>query len=259
MKAAGLAYDVRGSQGLPIVCLHGIGGDATSFAPQIDDLGHDHKVISVSLPGYAGSDTFESPTFETLSNTIIAFLDALELKNAHLCGHSIGGMIAIETACRAPGRVASLALIGTTSAFGGKDDSFKDSFVAARLKPLDEGLTLADLAPRFVPEITAADAPKEAVDAATRTMAAVPEGTYRDIIRCLVTFNRHDDLKEVKAPACMIAGENDQNAPSRTMARMADGMANAEFHEIKGTGHLINLEAPEETNRILRAFYRRLI
>jgi pimeloyl-ACP methyl ester carboxylesterase len=187
----------------------------------------------------------------------VDLLDALGLEQAHLCGQSIGGMIAIETACCFPDRVASLALIATTSAFGGRDDSFKDAFVAARLKPLDEGKTLTELARGFVPDITGPVASAEALEAATQSMAAVPEATYRDIIRCLVTFNRRTDIATLDHPACLIAGEVDQNAPARTMAKMAEAMRDAEFHEIKGAGHLVNLEAGDETNRILRAFYGR--
>lgn len=258
MKAAGLAYEARGQSGPVVVCLHGIGGNASSFAPQLEGLAEACQIISVSLPGYGGSDVITPVSFHALADAVLSFLDAMQLDSAHLCGHSIGGMIAIETACHAPARVNSLALIGTTSAFGGRDDSFKDAFVADRLKPLDEGLTLADLAPRFVSEITGKSATTAVTNAAAETMAAVPEATYRDIIRCLVTFNRRDDLNTVALPACLIAGGEDQNAPSRTMKRMADGMPNAEFHEITGAGHLINLEASDETNRILSAFYRRL-
>ena len=86
-------------------------------------------------------------------------------------------------------------------------------------------------------------------------MAAVPESTYRDIIRCLVTFNRRTDIENFTMPTCLIAGEHDQNAPSKTMARMAEKIPNAEYHEISGAGHLINLEAGQESNQILHAFY----
>jgi 3-oxoadipate enol-lactonase len=164
-------------------------------------------------------------------------------------------MVAMEVAATYPDRVASLALIGTTPAFGGRDDSFKDQFVAARLKPLDQGKTLGELAESFVHDITGPIAGPEAIAAAKASMAAVPEATYRDIIRCLVTFNRRDDIAAFKMPVCLIAGEHDQNAPARTMARMAEKISGSEYHEIKGAGHLINLEAGAETNAILRAFY----
>lgn len=255
-RAAGIEYDDRG-EGPPVICLHGIGGDTTSFGPQMEGL-PGLRVIAVNLPGYGSSDTMNQPTFPKLASAVAAFLDALGLKTAHLCGQSIGGMIAMETACLYPDRVTSLALIGTTSAFGGRDNSFKDAFVSARLKPLDAGETLATLAPKFVPEITGPDVSDDARESAIASMAAVPEATYRAIIRCLVTFNRRDDISDLRMPACLIAGEHDTNAPAKTMARMAEKIPHAEYHVVAGAGHLINLEKGAQTNAILNAYYGRL-
>ena len=260
-RAAGLTYAEQGS-GAAVICLHGIGGNADSFAPQLDGLSGAFRVIAVNLPGYGGSEIARSATGETsftfpaLAERILAFMDALSLSRAHLLGQSIGGMIAIEVALRAPARVAGLGLVATTAAFGGRDDSFREAFLAARLKPLDAGLSMGELARRFVPEITGPAASEAAVEAAIASMAEVPESTYRAIIRCLVTFNRRDDIETLTPPACLIAGEVDENAPARTMRRMAERMAQARFHQIPGAGHLVNLEAPASVNAILHDFFR---
>lgn len=252
-RAAGLEYEESGA-GTPIICLHGIGGNTSSFGPQFGGL-PGYRLIAVNLPGYGNSDLMDDPTFPKLAARIVDFLDACGLQAAHLCGQSIGGMIAMETACVTPDRVASLVLIGTTDAFGGRDHRFKDAFLAARLKPLDAGETLATLAPKFVSGIAGPDISDAAYDSAVASMAAVPEATYRAIIRCLVTFNRRDDIATLTMPACLIAGTHDTNAPAKTMARMADRMPNAEYHLVAGAGHLITLEKGAETNAILQTFY----
>jgi 3-oxoadipate enol-lactonase len=257
-NAVGIVYDEQGAGDVPIVCLHGIGGDTGSFQPQLDGLCAHHRVIAWNMPGYGGSEPLDDVTFPALAAKLKDFLDALGLDEVQLVGQSIGGMLALEIACIYPEYVASLALIGTTPAFGGRDDSFKDQFIAARLEPLDAGKTIADLASTFVPEIVGPIASDAVIAAAMASMAAVPEATYRDIIRCLVTFNRRDDLARLDVPVCLIAGEHDQNAPSKTMARMAEKITGAQYHEIKGAGHLINLEAGDQTNAILSSFYRRM-
>lgn len=256
-RAAGIVFDARGTGNVPIICLHGIGGDTTSFQPQLDGLSGAFWIIAWNMPGYGGSTALTPLTFPALAGGLVAFMDALGIERAHLCGQSIGGMVALETAVLHPLRVASLALIGTTPAFGGRDDSFKDQFVAARLDPLDAGQTIAGLAESFVPEIVGPIATAEVIEIATASMAAVPEQTYRDTIRCLVTFNRRDALAELNLPVCVISGEHDSNAPASTMARMAKKISGAEYHEIKGAGHLVNLEAGVQTNMILNEFYRR--
>lgn len=255
MIAAGIEYQEAGRGHPPIVCLHGIGGNTASFAPQLLGLSDQSRVIAWNMPGFGASEALSNVTFPVLSETLVSFLDALGIAQAHLCGQSIGGMLALESVCLFPDRVASLALIGTTAAFGGRDDSFKDAFLAARLQPLDEGLTLPDLAKSFVPEIVGPIASDEAQASAIASMSAVPVDTYRAIVRCLTTFNRRDDIARIEQPTCLIAGSHDQNAPAKTMARMAEKMPNARYHLVEGAGHLINLEAGEETNRILGEFY----
>ncbi len=254
--AAGIEYDERGTGEIPLVCLHGIGGNTDSFIEQLAGLSEQHRIIALNLPGYGNSDPISPLTFAALADKLAEFLNAIGASKAHLVGQSIGGMIALETACRHPDLAKTLTLIGTTSAFGGRDDSFKDQFVSARLKPLDQGMSLAQLAQKFVPEITGPIASVRAIASATASMSAVSVQTYRDIIRCLVTFNRRTDIETLPMPCCLIAGEVDTNAPAKTMASMARKIPNAAYHEIKGAGHLINLEAGAQTNTILADFLK---
>jgi 3-oxoadipate enol-lactonase len=241
-------------QGHPVICMHGIGGDAESFRPQLDALADDFQIISWSMPGYGGSAAIDDVSFELLANKLLAFMDALGIETAHLVGQSIGGMIAQEFYHRYPNRVTSLALIATTSAFGGRDESFREAFLKARLAPLDQGQSLKNLAPQFVPQIIGEKAPAAAREAAIRSMAAVPDASYRNILKCLVTFNRRAEFSSISVPCCLIAGEVDSNAPAKTMLRMAESLAGAEFHQVPGAGHLVNLECANETNQILRDF-----
>lgn len=253
-RAAGISYEQNGSGDVPLICLHGIGGDAGSFQPQLDELGRSMRVISWNMPGYGGSDPLPETTFEALAGALKSFMDALGLQTAHIAGQSIGGMIAQEYALNYPERVASVILIATTPAFGGRDDSFKTEFLKARMKPLDEGRTMAELAPEFVPQIVGSKASASAIAAAVRSMASVPESSYRAVVTCLVTFDRYADTAAIGQPACLIAGSEDRNAPARTMEKMAGRMPRAVFHRIEGAGHLVNLEAPDATNAILKQF-----
>ncbi|MGB0439645.1 MAG: alpha/beta fold hydrolase, partial [Paracoccaceae bacterium] len=183
------------------------------------------------------------------------FMDALGLEKAHLCGQSIGGMVAMEMAARQPDRVASMALIGTTPSFGGRDDSFKQAFLKARLAPLEAGQTMAEMAAEAAPNLTGPIASAEAIAAIQAPIARTPQSTWRAILECLVTFNRRDDLANMTMPVCLIAGTHDKNAPYRTMEKMAAKLPNAEYHLIDGAGHMINQEAPDQVNAILNAFW----
>ena len=119
-KAAGITFCQAGCEfkKLPVICLHGIGGNYTSFEKQISELGQ-RRVISWNMPGYYGSEALDEMTFLTLAESVIKLMDSLGINQAHILGQSIGGMIALETAFLKPDFVKSLVLIATTSAFGG--------------------------------------------------------------------------------------------------------------------------------------------
>ncbi|PWR00668.1 alpha/beta fold hydrolase [Leucothrix pacifica] len=252
-----ISYTERGEQhtGIPIICLHGIGGSQDSFLPQLEALSNSHRTIAWNMPGYGESALLETTSFTTLTQALLGFMDELGIEKAHILGHSIGGMIAQEVALTNPDRVASLALLGTTPSFGGRDDSFKQRFLEARLKPLDDGQTMSELADEFVPQIVGSQADKAMMQAASDTMRVVTPEAYRVILQCLIQFDRYADSGLISQPCCLIAGSEDNNAPAKTMHKMASKIPNACFYELEQVGHLINLEAPKRCNQILNSFY----
>lgn len=259
IRVAGLNIWQSGADmvGPPVLCLHGIGGDRTSFADQLGQLGG-RRVIAWNMPGYGGSDPLMQMDFAALSGAVVALLDVLGIATVHLVGQSIGGMIAQEVAIRSSDRVASLGLIATTPAFGGRDDSFRQAFVAARLGPLDAGADMAMLAQQAIPAIIGPAASAEMRQLAIAAMGRIDETAFRRVVSCLVTFNRRADQHRISQPCCLIAGSHDTNSPARVMAKMADGLANATFHIVDQAGHLVNSECPETVNAILTAFFNRV-
>lgn len=241
----------------PVVCLHGIGGDARSFIPQIQGLAG-QRVYSWSMPGYGGSEQLAEMRFASLCDRLVAALDSLGLDRVVLVGQSIGGMIAQEMAIRHPGRIAGLVLIATVPAFGGRDDSFKEQFLASRLAPLDQGITMAALAADAIPAVMGDNVDDTTRDEAIAVMADIPETAYRQVLTCLVTFNRRADQHMITCPCCLIAGGKDTNSPARIMARMAEGLEDASFDVIETAGHLVNNEASSACNKIIAAFLRHL-
>lgn len=255
---AGIKFIQEGEGEVPILCLHGIGGNGSYFSEQISGLESSNKIIACDIPGYGGSPLLEETTFENLSIQFLKFMDTMGMERAHIMGQSFGGMIAIDFAIRFPERVASLILVGTSPSFGGRDASFKEAFLAARLKPLDEGMTMPELAVKFVPQIVGAEATGAMKAAAVAMMSAVSPDTYRAILACLISFNRRDDIGKIECPVCVISGSEDNNAPSKTMQKMAENLPDSEYHDIQNAGHLLNLEKPEEFNAIVQKFLKKI-
>ena len=252
MTGGGVPASIRNSpvpghaQKLPVVLLHGIGGGKEQWSPQLDQLAeHGWRAVAWDMPGYGESAPLSAPcTFEALASAVIRLLDALAIERAILAGHSMGGMVALETCALHPDRVAGLVLACTSAAFGSKDGAWQRRFIDERLAPLDAGRGMSELAARQVPRMMTRHAAPEARERAIAIMSAVPEATYRLALECLVTFDRREALARIAVPALALAASDDVQAPPAIMEKMAQRIAGAEYELLTNCGHLANLEAP---------------
>ncbi|NBQ87543.1 MAG: alpha/beta fold hydrolase [Betaproteobacteria bacterium] len=256
------AFTMLGS-GHTVLMLHGIGGGHLAFAPQVETLASQgYRAVAWDMPGYGRSAPIEPYTFKGLAQSCIALIEALmggERGGLTLLGHSMGGMVAQEVVARRPDLVSKLVLCGTSSAFGRKPDGqsadeWQRNFVQSRTAPLDAGQSMAQLAESLVPGMAGPAALPEGLKLAIHCMSQVPATTYRHALEALVTFDRRDSLASIHVPTLLIAGEHDRNAPPSVMKKMADAIAGSTYFEMKGVGHLMNLEAPDEFDGALLNF-----
>ena len=239
---------------MTVIFIHGIGAGAESFhdvTPLVPGS------VALNLPGWGDEPWGGEASFAGLADWLAGKIDALADGEAVIVGHSFGGMLALETALTHPGKVRAFVAIATSPAFGGRDDSFKTQFLAARLKPLDEGMTMPELARGSAKDLEARGVSEARVARFVDSMGALPEKVYRDVVRCLTTFNRRADLERVSQPALCLAGDDEATAPARTMEKMAAAMPQGEYACIKG-GHLLPNEAPEAVAEAVNAFLAKL-
>lgn len=242
-------------QGPTVLMLHGIGGGHLAFAPQVETFASSgYRAVAWDMPGYGRSAPIEPYTFKGLAQACVDLIDSLQAAPVILVGHSMGGMVAQEVVARRPDLVSRLVLCGTSPAFGKPDGDWQRAFIAERTAPLDAGQSMADLAQVLVPRMIGPGSLPEGVKLATHCMGLVPAATYRRALECLVTFDRRDNLSRIHVPTLLIAGEHDRNAPPAVMQKMAQAIVGSTYIEMKGIGHLQNLEAPDEFDRLLLNF-----
>ena len=241
--------------GPTVLMLHGIGGGHLAFAPQLETLASSgYRAIAWDMPGYGHSAPIEPYTFKGLAQSCIRLIEALKCDNVALVGHSMGGMVAQEVIARRPDLVNKLVLCGTSASFGKADGDWQREFIAERTAPLDAGKSMAELAEVLVPQMVGPGSLPEGIQLATHCMSLVPPATYRRALEALVTFDRRANLPRIDVPTLLIAGEHDRNAPPAVMKKMADAIPRSTYIEMKGIGHLQNLEAPDDFDGFLLNF-----
>jgi pyruvate dehydrogenase E2 component (dihydrolipoamide acetyltransferase) len=236
-------------EGPPIVLVHGFGGDLNNWMFNQPDLAQGHCVYALDLPGHgrSGKDV-GAGGLGVLSDALGAFLDALGIGRAHLCGHSLGGAVVLDLALRRPETAASLTLISPAGLGPEINASYIDGFIAAgRRKEMKAVLALLFAAPGTVSRDMVEEVLKykrlDGVDAALRRIAGAvfPGGRQGSVLA--------GRLSELAPPVQVIQGREDRIVPPA----QAEGLpAKVAVTTIEGAGHMPQMEAAAEVNRLIR-------
>lgn len=250
----GIAQYAAVGHGDALVFLHGLGGDHSNWQPQLDAFGPTHHCVAWTLPGYGDSPPLDEMTWPNLADMVVRVLDDANVDRACIVGLSMGGYIAQQLAASHPDRVSRLVLAGTTAQFGRGSASFAEKFLASRLKPIDEDMTMAELAPTIAEALLSSDAPAEATANAVASMSRISTDAYRQALQCLVTWDFVDSLDQISAPTLCLAGEHDRTAPVAAVKALADSLADSQFVVLEHANHLMNLDRPDAFNAAVRSF-----
>ena len=253
-KDGRFSYEAAGDpKAPPLVFLHGIGA-ARGWRSQIDAFAGRYYAVAWDMPGYGGSAPLPVASIPTLAEALKDLLEQLGAKKPVLVGHSIGGMIVQQFLATYPDLAGAAVLAQTTSAFGSSDGEWQKNFIDARVGPLDRGETMASMAPKLVQDLLG-DAPSpEGVALARDCMASVKPETYRASMQAMIGFDLRKNVADIRVPTLLLSGSKDNNAPAKTMAKMAAAVKGSTYVELEGVGHLANMERPNEFNEVLRDF-----
>jgi pyruvate dehydrogenase E2 component (dihydrolipoamide acetyltransferase) len=247
-----LRYLRRGEGGEPAVLIHGFGGDLNNWLFNHDALAADRTVYALDLPGHGGSSKHvESGDIGEFTETLAAFLDAIGEPAAHLVGHSLGGAVALNFALAHPGRVLSLVLIAPAGLGSEIDGDYIEGFITAgRRRDVKPHLEKLFVNPSLITRQLIDDILKykrlDGVDSALRAIADrfFPAGAQAVVLR--------DRLSKVSKPVLVVWGEKDRILPA---AHAQSLPSEVKTHILPGSGHMVQMEAPTEVNRLIAGFW----
>ncbi len=249
-----IAYDMAGSGPL-VVFLHGIGGNRTNWYDQLEHFSNRFGAVTWDARGYGGSnDPPQTLKFSDFADDLLRLLDHLKAERAHLVGLSMGGMIIQDFYGRYPERVATLALVDTSSGFAGVPEEVRRDFLARRLDPLEKGLTPVDIAPSVVEVLVGKGASAAVREQMRASMAALRVESYKQALHAIVATDFRPVLPKISVPTLVIVGEEDIVTPPSASEFLVKNIAGASLVKIPGAGHLTNIEKPEVFNTALGSF-----
>ena len=245
---ARIAYDAVGSGPL-IVFLHGVGSNRQTWRAQLEALSATHTAVAIDARGYGGSwtrpDTVSMASFATDATAVI---QALGRRHAHVCGLSMGGIVALHLWRDHPEVVRSLVLADTwawhPAAAAGQD---------ARLAAIDAG-DMASLARIRMPAVYGPGADPLLVERGVERFASLDKPVYRAATAELWGVDMRTVAGSVTVPTLVLVGEHDSIAPPHLSRELAGLIPGAQSIVIPDAGHLPNEENPGAFNHAVGAF-----
>jgi len=246
---------VRAGQGEAVVLIHGVGMRSSVWLPQISDLSSGYDVLAVDMLGHGGSSLprEDNLCLEDYAAQVKAVLSHAGLEKAHIVGHSMGALVALEFALSRPRQVISVSALNAVF----KRNPEQKKSVAERLAALEEEFdfgaqTLSRWFGKPVPEKWSL-----AADIVRSHLAEVNNEGYRRTYRL---FALSDDVHEkrlpmLEAPALFLTGEDDSNSIPAMSRAMAGLCPNGRFDVVAGERHMMSLTAPQEISKRLSSFF----
>lgn len=259
-ETAGTPHRVRtaevsaivGGTGVPVLLLHGIGGNAHSFDTLAALLASTHRTIAWDAPGYGDSpDPVRPPGVAGYLGAVAELLTATG-GSAHIVGTSWGGVIATYLAARRPDLVRSLTLLDSTR--GSAVDPARAEAMRARPADLQRsGAT--EFARQRAGRLPAPNAPAVVRSLVEHHMAQIRVPGYRGAAEFMASADTGPLLATITPPALVLVGEHDRITGVPESQLLAARIPGARFATVPDAGHSAVQEQPQLIADLLTEFF----
>jgi 3-oxoadipate enol-lactonase len=259
VKARGfeIAYEDTGGTATPLLLIHGYPLDRTLWSAQTRALTGIARIIAPDLRGFGESKMPQgSVTMDTYADDLRGLLDALGVKNAIICGLSMGGYIAFAFYRKNAHRVRALILANTKAAPDSPEGKMGRDENAALAR--EQGV--AAIAERMLPKMLTPKTIAARADIANAARALMARQSVEGVVAALMAMRDRPDsaptLAEISVPTLIITGADDTLIAPNEAEAMRDAIRGARLVTIPNAAHLANLEQPDAFNHAVREFLK---
>ena len=243
----------------PLVLLHAFPLNRRMWAPQVEALSEDRRIITPDYPGFGNSPRPPpQPDVRYYAEQVGDLLDALRLDRVVLGGVSMGGYVAFACLRLFPERVSALLLANTRPEPDTEEVRQARRDLARRVAEEGVGILPKLQMERLLAPQTLAN--KKAIVEYVRDimLESSPDG----VVAALGAMRERPDstplLREIMVPTLVVGGAEDAISTPEVMGAMAEKIPDAQHLTLEEAGHLSNLEVPERFNAALRGFLAKL-
>lgn len=228
-----------------VIFVHGAGMDHTVWTPFARHFArHGRNVIALDLPGHGRSAGQPISSIEAMGDWLVDLMNALQLAQSALVGHSLGSLVALDCAATHPDRVRAIALVGSTSPMP-VSEAILDA-AAANDPAAFNMLTEYGYSKRHL--YGGNSNPGMWMVGSTLRLfeRSGPGVLHADMNACNSYQQGLEKAAMVRCPVLVVAGESDRLTPLRGAQALLNALPSPEIRILKGAGHTLMTEAPNE-------------
>lgn len=248
-------------RGPAVLFIQGVGMPGSAWRPQTDPLAEVHTCTSFDHRGIGASPKSATPPSVTsMALDSLAVLDALGTERAHLVGHSLGGLVALQVALLARARVRSLSLLCTFARGRSAGASLRMAWIGARTRIGTARMRRHAFLEIVYPKAHLATHDRDALAAELaplfgRDLASTPSisGAHLAAMRACDLEPRLPELAGI--PTLVVSGAHDPIAPPALGLRIANGIRGARFVAFAEAAHGVPIHFAVQINALLREHF----
>ncbi len=252
---------VRGRpDGTPMLFVHGFGCDQTMWRLVAPSFEASHRVVSFDYVGCGGSDAaaYDAERYSTLdgyAQDILDVVEALDLRDVVLVGHSVSAMTGVLAAIGAPERIAKLVLVCPSPRYL-DDEGYVGGFSAEDIDGLLATLEANWLgwAQSMAPVIAGNEDKPHVGAELTAAFCRTDPDVARRFARATFLSDSRADLPAVSVPSLVLQCSDDAIAPRCVGDYVHRSIAGSELVVMDATGHCPQLSHPDETSAAIARF-----
>jgi pimeloyl-ACP methyl ester carboxylesterase len=237
-----------------LLFVHGAGMDHSLWPLQARHFAYrGWNALALDLPGHGRSEGAPLTSIEAMADWLACLIDALGVERAALVGHSMGSLVTLACAARAPGKIERIALLGAAPAM-----PVHPALLEAAARPLPLGpQMICDWGFGPAGHFGGHRSPGSWMLGHALALLGRSAGArlHTDLAACNAYAGGLDDAARVTCPALVVAGALDRMTPARQGARLAEAIQGARFVPLSSCGHMMMVEQPDATLEALAAFF----
>lgn len=267
-NGSSVSYIDEGSGPNTIVFIHGLATYGGTWVHNIEGLQSSFRCIALDLPGNGHSDKSDLPySIQYYAACVYDFIQKMNLKNVVLCGHSMGGQIAMTLMLNVPNAAVKMVLCAPAGfeQFNVFEKTMYRSVIGfADMFSSDENSLRNSIYNSFYKNPSQADG---MIEDMVKILRSYPASTYKKMldasIQAMMNEPVYDSLSKIKIPTLVIFGELDALIPNKLLhpistdqlARTAVAkMPDATLEMIPFAGHFVQWEKADRVNAAIKDF-----